>query len=84
MEVLRVQDARIGSKIQVKTTKLLRLGINEGKEVMLCNKINQADSFTYVGGIISVESGCGEDVRNRINKGQFFFMVKKKCGRKTR
>jgi len=34
-EVLRVWNARIGTKIIVKKTKSLRLEINEGKEVVL-------------------------------------------------
>jgi hypothetical protein len=35
LEVLIVQDARIGLKTDFKNTKSLRLGITEGEEVML-------------------------------------------------
>jgi hypothetical protein len=46
-EVFGVQGARIGLKIHVKKTKLLRLRISKGEEVMMGNeKINQVDSFT--------------------------------------
>ena len=54
LEVLRVQGARIGLKINVKKTKSLRLGISEDEKVTLGNeKIDQMDSFTYLGSIIS-------------------------------
>ena len=47
-EVLRVQGAKIGMKINLKSTKSLRLGISKDEKVTLNNeKINQADSFTY-------------------------------------
>jgi hypothetical protein len=50
LEVLQVQGARIGTKINVKQTKLLRLGISKDEKVMLGNvKINQVNSFTYLG-----------------------------------
>jgi hypothetical protein len=47
--------ARIGLKINLKKTKLLRLRVSEVEEVMLANEmIDQLDSFTYLGSII----GC--------------------------
>ena len=55
LEILRVQNARIGLKINVKkTTSMVSLG-NE--------KIDQLDSFTYLGSIISKDGGCREDVK---------------------
>ena len=36
LEVLQVQGARIGLKINVKKTKSLRLGISEDEKVTLC------------------------------------------------
>jgi len=48
LEVLRVQGARIGLKINVKKTNSLRLGIGEDEEVMSDNEnIDQVNSFTY-------------------------------------
>ena len=45
-EVLRVQGARIGLKINVKKTKSLRLGISEDEKVTLGNKkIGNEDSY---------------------------------------
>ena len=46
---------------------------------MLSNKkIDQVDSFTCVGSIISKDSGCSEDVKSGIAKAQgVFFRVEK-------
>ena len=45
LQVLRAQGARIDWEINVIKTNLLKLGTNEGKEVMLGNKkINQMDA----------------------------------------
>ena len=67
LEVLRVQGARIGLKINVKKTKSLRLGISEDEKVTLGNeKIDQVGSFTYLGSIISKDGGSSEDVKSRI------------------
>ena len=49
-EILRVQGASIGFENIVKKAKSLRLGISEDENGMLGNeKIDQADSFTYLG-----------------------------------
>jgi len=54
LEVLRVQGARIGLKINVKKTKSLRLGISVDEKVTLgTEKIDQVCSSTYLGSIIS-------------------------------
>ena len=47
LEVLRVQGARIGLKINMKKTKSLRLWISKDEKVTLDNeKIDQVGSFT--------------------------------------
>ena len=74
LEVLRVQGARIGSKINVKKIKSLRLGISEDERMTLGNKkIDQMDSFTYLGSIISKEGKSSENVKSRIVKAQGVF-----------
>ena len=71
LEVLWVQRERIDLKINVKKTKSLRLGISKGEVVMSGNeKINQLDSFIYLGSIISKNGGCSEDVESRLAKAQ--------------
>ena len=51
VEVLGVESARIGLKINVKITKSLRLRINEDKKVTLGNE--NIDQVYYLGSIIS-------------------------------
>ena len=71
LEVLRVQGARMGLKINVKKTKSLRLGISEDEKVTLgSEKINEVGNFTYLGSIISKDDGSSEDVKSRIAKAQ--------------
>ena len=56
-----VQGGRIGLKI----TDSLRLEISENEKVMLGNKnIDQMDSFTYLGSIISKNCGSSVDVKS--------------------
>ena len=79
IEVLQVQGAKIGLKINDKKTKSLRLGISEAELVTLGNeKIDQVGSFSYLGSIISKDSGSTEDVKSRIAKAQGFFSQLKK------
>ena len=74
LEVLRVQSAKIGLKINVKKTKSLRLGTSEYEKVTLGNeKIDQVGSSTYLGSIISKDGGSSEDVKSGIAKAQGVF-----------
>ena len=79
LEVLRVQGARIGLKINVMKTKSLRLGITEDEKVTLGNeKIDQMGSFTHLGSIISKNGGSSENVKSRIAKARGVFAQLKK------
>ena len=79
LEVLRVRGAEIGSKINVKKTKSLRLGINEDEQVTLGNeKIDQVGSLSYICSIISKDGGSREDVKSRVAKAQGVFPQLKK------
>ena len=74
LEVLRVQSARIGLKINVKKTRSLRLGISEDEKVTFGNeKIDQVGSFTYLGSIISKDGGSNAYVKSRIAKARGVF-----------
>ena len=74
LEILRVQSARIGLKINVKKTKSLRSGISKDEKVTLDNeKIDQVCSFTCLGSIIGKEGGSSEDIKSRIAKAQGIF-----------
>ena len=69
LEVLRLQGARRGLKINDEETKSLRLRIIEDEKVTSGNeKIDQMDSFTYLGSITSNGDGNSEDVKSRIAK----------------
>ena len=62
-------------KINVNKTKSLRLVINEDEKVTLGNeKIDQVDSFTYLGCIISKDSGSSEEIKSRTWKAQAIFL----------
>ena len=74
LEVLRVQGAIIGLKINVKKTMSLRIAISEDEKVTLGNtKIGQVGSFTYLGSSISKDGGSTEDVKSRTAKAHGFF-----------
>ena len=82
LEVLWVQGAKIGLKINDKKTKSLRLGIREDEQVTLGNEnIDQVRSFSYLGSIISKDGGSSEDVKSRIAKTKGVFSHLKKFGR---
>ena len=82
LEVLRVQGAKIGLKINVKKTMSLWLGISEDEKVTLgTEKIDQVDIFTYIRNIISKDGGSSEDVKSRIAKARGVFSLLKKVGK---
>ena len=61
-------------KINVKKPISLKLGINEDENVVSGHeKIDQADSFIYLGSIISKDGGSSEDVKSKIAKAQGVF-----------
>ena len=79
LEVLRVQDARIGLNMNVKKSKPLWLGISEDEKVAFgYEKIDQVDTFTCLGSIIRKDSGSSEDVKSRIAEDQGVFSQLKK------
>ena len=58
LEVLWVQGIRIGMKVNVKKTKLLKLGISAGGKVILdYDKIDQVGKFIQLGSIFSKDDG---------------------------
>ena len=82
LEILRIQGAKIGLKINVKKIKSARLGISEDKKVTLgIEKIDQVGSFTYLGSIVSKDGGSSEDFKSRIAKAQGVFFTLTKFGR---
>jgi len=85
LEIFIVHGARISLNVNVKKAKLLRLGISEGEEVMLGKeKVNQVDSFTYIGSIISKDSGCNKDIKSKILKTEGVYSQLKKAWKNTK
>ena len=75
----------MGLNINFKKIRSLRLGISEDEKVTLVTeKIDQFDSFTYLGSIISKDGGSREDVKSRIAKAQGGFSQLKKFRRTGR
>ena len=69
LDVLQVQGARTGLKINLKKSKQLRLRISEDEKVILGNEeIVQVASFSYGGSIISKDGGTNEDIESRTPK----------------
>ena len=74
LEVLPVHCGRLGLNINIKKTKLLRLGISECEKVTLASeKIDQMVCFTYLGSIICKDDGSSEGFISRIPKAQGVF-----------
>ena len=73
---------KIGLEIMGKKTQSLKPIINEGEEVMLRNKkINQANSFTYLGSNIIKDCGCNEDVKRSMGVAECLFCIVNKFGK---
>ena len=62
LKVLRTWDERIGLKIHVQKSRSFSMGISEEGEMILGNeKIDQVDSFIYLGISVSKNGGCCGD-----------------------
>lgn len=74
VEVLRKQGSQIGLKINVKKTKVMKLGEQSQAELVIENeKVEEVGKFIYLGSVISNDGSCKEDLQNRIAKGQSVF-----------
>ena len=52
----------------------MRVNNNRQEAIQLQGKeIKEADSFTYLGSVVSKDGGTDEDIRNRINKPRHAF-----------
>ena len=75
LKVLQVHGPGISSNANVKKA-LLRLGITESKEVMLDKeKINQVESFSYLGRVFNKDGGCNEDFQDFLIQKQILSIV---------
>ena len=61
-------------QIKINKTEVMRVNNNRQEAIQLQGKeIQEADSFTYLGSVVSKDGGTDEDVRNRINKARHAF-----------
>ena len=59
----------VGLQVNIKKTEVMRVINNRQEAIQLQGKkIKEADSFTYLGSVVSKDGGTDEDIRNRINK----------------
>ena len=62
----------------------MRVNNNRQEAIQLQGKeIKEADSFTYLGSVVSKEGGTDEDIRNRINKARHAFNTLRPIWRAT-
>lgn len=65
---------KVGLKINVKKTKLMRIGTNNTTPLLLNgSRIEDVDSFCYLGSSLTKDGGSGKDIEDRINKARVAF-----------
>jgi len=68
-QVLEVQGAKVGLKINVTKKKLIRIGTKRDDGVSVVDgRIEEVDEFTYLGSIVGKKGGTDEDIQTRIGK----------------
>lgn len=75
-ESLQTVARSTGLELNIKKTKCLRINAQHDSPVMLeGNSIQDVDSFTYLGSIVSKTGGADEDIRSRIGKARHAFVT---------
>ena len=63
-------------QININETEVMRVNNNRQETIQLQGKeIKEADSFTYLGSVVSKDRGTYEDIRNRINKARMLSIL---------
>ena len=71
---LKSNAERVGLKINANKTKVMRLNTKVKEHIMLGEEaLEEVDSFTYLGGIVTKKGGCDEDIRSRLSKARAQF-----------
>ena len=74
LEQVTNEAEKVELQININKTKVMRVNNNRQEAIELQGKeINDADSFTYLGSVVSNDGGTDEDIRNRINKARHAF-----------
>ena len=72
--LLETTATQTGLKVNAKKTKVMRLNTKNTQKIKMQGEdLEEVESFTYLGGIITTKGGCDEDITNRLKKakGQF-------------
>ena len=73
---LEEQSAKVGLKINVTKTKLMRVGTKQGDDVMIAGEqIEEVDESRYLGSIMSKKGGTEEDIQARTGKARQVFAM---------
>ena len=71
---LHENASRVGLKININKTKVMRLNSNVKEKVNIDGRtIDDVDTFTYLGGVVTSKGGCDEDISNRLCKAKAQF-----------
>lgn len=66
--------SQVGLKININKTKVMRLNSNVKTPVKINeNEIEDVNTFTYLGGVVTSTGGCDEDITNRLGKAKAQF-----------
>ena len=75
-QALEVQGAKVGLKINVTKTKLMRIGTKRGDGVLVAGgQIEEVHEFTYLGSIVSKKGGTDKDIQARIGRARQAFAM---------
>ena len=76
---LHINANQVGLKINTKKTKVIRLNSRIKDPVKIDDQeIEDVNTFTYLGGIVTSTGGCDEDINNRLGKAKVQFRRLKK------
>ena len=71
-------------RININKTEVMRVNNNWQEAIQLQGKeIKEADSFTYLGSVVSKDGGTDEDIKKRINKARHAFNTLRPIWRAT-
>ena len=84
LEHVADEAEKVGLQININKTEVMGVNTNRQEAVQLQGKeIKEADSFTYLGSVVSKDGGTDEDIRNRINKARHAFNALRPIWRAT-
>ena len=84
LEHVADEAEKVGLQINIDKTEVMRVNNNRQEAIQLQGKeIKEADSFNYLGSVVSKDGGTDEDIRNIINKARHAFNTLRPIWRAT-